>query len=58
MFQFREALLRRHKHLHERKKQSDGSSVGGSVARLPLIRSLADIGRSYSNAKSTHAPSR
>ncbi|XP_043192271.1 electrogenic sodium bicarbonate cotransporter 1-like isoform X14 [Amphibalanus amphitrite] len=49
--QFREALLRRHKHLHDRKKASDGSSVGGSVARLPLIRSLADIGRSYSNAK-------
>lgn len=49
--QFREALLRRHKHLHERNRKPKEEGTGSSVARLPLIRSLADIGRSYSTSK-------
>lgn len=41
----KEALLRRHRHQHERKhdKVDRGS-------RLPLIRSLADIGRNSSKS--------
>ncbi|KAG8247290.1 Sodium bicarbonate cotransporter 3 [Homalodisca vitripennis] len=40
----REILMQRHRHLHERRKES-------TMTRLPIIRSLADIGRSHSSAK-------
>lgn len=41
-----EALLKRHKHQHE-------FAAGGSKkSRLPLIRSLADIGKNHSSSKS------
>ncbi|XP_066906807.1 electroneutral sodium bicarbonate exchanger 1 isoform X4 [Halyomorpha halys] len=37
----REALLRRHRHQHERRKETN-------MSRLPIIRSLAEIGRNHS----------
>ena len=42
----REALLRRHRHLYEKNKEQN------SAAKLPIIRSLADIGRNYSTSRS------
>ncbi|CAG0895531.1 unnamed protein product [Darwinula stevensoni] len=44
----KDALLRRHRHQHERRKDNSTSNV----SRLPIIRSLAEIGRSYSPSKS------
>ena len=41
----REAQLRRHRHLYEKNKDN-------SAAKLPIIRSLADIGRNYSTSRS------
>lgn len=38
----KDALLRRHRHQHEKRNSS----------KLPLIRSLADIGRNHSSCKS------
>lgn len=38
------ALLRRHRHQHEKRNHN--------MSRLPLIRSLADIGRNHSSCKS------
>lgn len=44
----REALLRRHRHQHEREpKKKD------NMSRLPIIRNLAEIGRNHSSSKST-----
>ncbi|XP_065570769.1 sodium bicarbonate cotransporter 3-like isoform X3 [Artemia franciscana] len=43
--QVRDMLLKRHRHLYQKNKEN-------SAAKLPIIRSLADIGRSYST-KST-----
>ncbi|XP_014248076.1 sodium bicarbonate cotransporter 3 isoform X2 [Cimex lectularius] len=40
----RESILRRHRHQHERRKDSQ-------MSRLPIIRSLADIGRNHSSSK-------
>jgi len=45
----REALLRRHRHLYEKNKEN-------SAAKLPIIRSLADIGRNYSTSRSSSHP--
>lgn len=46
----KEALLRRHRHQHEKEaKKSKGES---NMSRLPIIRSLADIGKNHSTAKS------
>lgn len=42
----REALLRRHRHQHERRGQ------GNNMSRLPIIRSLAEIGKNHSSSKS------
>ncbi|XP_042866238.1 sodium-driven chloride bicarbonate exchanger-like isoform X4 [Penaeus japonicus] len=44
---FRDALLRRHKHLYEKQKHKEN----GNMSRLPLIRSLAEIGRNHSSSK-------
>jgi len=45
----RETLLRRHRHLYEKNKEH-------SAAKLPIIRSLADIGRNYSTSRNaSHA---
>nr|CAD7194034.1 unnamed protein product [Timema douglasi] len=43
----KEALLRRHRHQHERRKENGSHNI----SRLPLIRSLADIGRNHSSSK-------
>ncbi|XP_033608237.1 electrogenic sodium bicarbonate cotransporter 1 isoform X3 [Cryptotermes secundus] len=43
----REALLRRHRHQHERRKETSSSNM----SRLPIIRSLAEIGRNHSSSK-------
>ncbi|XP_068241628.1 electroneutral sodium bicarbonate exchanger 1 isoform X5 [Palaemon carinicauda] len=45
---FRDALLRKHKHLYEKQKHS---KENGNMSRLPLIRSLAEIGRNHSSSK-------
>lgn len=41
----RDALLRRHRHQHEQAKKNN-------MTKLPLIRSLADIGKNHSATKS------
>lgn len=41
----RDALLRKHRHQHEQVKKNN-------MSRLPLIRSLADIGKNHSTSKS------
>lgn len=44
----KEALLRRHRHQHEKEtKKSRESNIG----RLPLIRSLTEIGKNHSTVK-------
>ena len=40
----KDALLRRHRHQHERRHHGDSKN------RLPIIRSLADIGRNSSRS--------
>ncbi|XP_026321966.1 sodium bicarbonate cotransporter 3 isoform X3 [Hyposmocoma kahamanoa] len=40
----KEALLRRHRHQHERRNHNN-------MSKLPLIRSLADIGKNHSSCK-------
>ncbi|XP_045135614.1 sodium bicarbonate cotransporter 3-like isoform X9 [Portunus trituberculatus] len=47
---FKDALLRKHKHLYEKQKNS---KENGNMSRLPLIRSLAEIGRNHSSSKRT-----
>jgi sodium bicarbonate transporter 10 len=47
----KEALLRRHRHQHEKEMKKGGQSAV-NMSRLPIIRSLADIGRNHSTAKS------
>lgn len=49
--QVRDALLRRHRHQHEQARKRDGSTPSG-MSRLPIIRSLAEIGRNHSSSKS------
>ncbi|XP_076379692.1 na[+]-driven anion exchanger 1 isoform X9 [Megalopta genalis] len=44
----REALLVRHRHQHERRKDNN-------MSRLPIIRSLAEIGRNHSSSKTEFA---
>lgn len=53
----REALLRRHRHQHERedKKKKEG---GNNMSRLPIIRSLTEIGRNQSASKSLYSSKR
>lgn len=49
----KEALLRRHRHQHETKESMKrGGQSAVNMSRLPIIRSLADIGRNHSTAKS------
>lgn len=42
----KEALLRRHRHQHQQDRKKD------NMSRLPIIRSLADIGKNHSSSKS------
>jgi len=44
-FQVKEALLVRHRHQHERRRDNN-------MSKLPIIRSLAEIGRNHSSSKS------
>lgn len=46
--QVKDALLRKHRHQHQRRKEASSSNM----ARLPIIRSLAEIGRNHSSSKS------
>lgn len=49
----KEALLRRHRHQHETKESmKKGGQSSVNMSRLPIIRSLADIGKNHSSAKS------
>lgn len=48
----KEALLRRHRHQHEIQRGNKGGQSGVNINRLPIIRSLADIGKNHSSAKS------
>ncbi|XP_063240178.1 electroneutral sodium bicarbonate exchanger 1 [Bacillus rossius redtenbacheri] len=48
----KEALLRRHRHQHERRKENSSHNM----SRLPIIRSLAEIGRNYSSSKMDESP--
>jgi len=43
----RDVLVRRHRHQHERRKEPTASNM----SRLPIIRSLAEIGRNHSSTK-------
>ncbi|ODN05552.1 Sodium-driven chloride bicarbonate exchanger [Orchesella cincta] len=53
----REALLRRHRHLHEKSKSHHHNNSSSNMSRLPIIRSLAEIGKSHSSSKSnTNVP--
>ena len=45
----RETLLSRHRHQHEKRHRK--TEEGGSKLHLPIIRSLADIGKKYSEPK-------
>ncbi|KAL7044697.1 hypothetical protein ACKWTF_002028 [Chironomus riparius] len=53
----KEALLRRHRHQHEKEMKKGGPSTV-NMSRLPIIRSLADIGKNHSSAKikDDHSP--
>lgn len=44
----KDAILKKHRHQYE----GDKSSNGHNMSKLPLIRSLADIGRNHSSSKS------
>lgn len=46
----REALLRRHRHQHERERGKKNKE--NNMSRLPIIRSLTEIGRNQSASKS------
>lgn len=48
----REALLRRHRHLHEKSEKKHHNNASSNMSRLPIIRSLAEIGKSHSSSKS------
>lgn len=48
----REALLRRHRHQHEREGKNRNKE--NNMSRLPIIRSLTEIGRNQSASKSLY----
>lgn len=48
----KEAILKRHRHLHESKSKKHGDGSSSNMSRLPLIRSLAEIGKNHSTSKS------
>ena len=52
-FQVKMAMLKKHRHQFEGiKKQVGESGSGTNLSKLPIIRSLADIGRTHSSSKS------
>lgn len=53
--QVKAAMLKKHRHQFEgMKKQHAENGIGSDMSKLPLIRSLADIGKTHSSAKSKH----
>jgi len=51
--QVKAAMLKKHRHQFEGiKKQSNENGSGSNMTKLPLIRSLADIGKTHSSSKS------
>ncbi|KAK3922445.1 Sodium bicarbonate cotransporter 3 [Frankliniella fusca] len=50
----RETLLRRHRHQHQRRRENSATNM----TRLPIIRSLAEIGRNHSTSKSEYLRTR
>jgi sodium bicarbonate transporter 10 len=51
--QVKAAILKRHRHQFEGlKKQGNENGSGNNMAKLPIIRSLADIGKVHSSSKS------
>ena len=53
--QVKAAMLKKHRHQFEgMKKQHPENGIGSDMSKLPLIRSLADIGKTHSSAKSKH----
>ncbi|EEB11139.1 sodium-driven chloride bicarbonate exchanger, putative [Pediculus humanus corporis] len=49
----KEVLLRRHRHQHEQRRRDNSST---NMSRLPIIRSLAEIGRNHSSSKKKQQP--
>ncbi|XP_071744280.1 electroneutral sodium bicarbonate exchanger 1 isoform X33 [Lepeophtheirus salmonis] len=47
----KDAILKKHRHQYESSKKNDGSA--SNMSKLPIIRSLAEIGRNHSSSKST-----
>ena len=53
LLQVKAAMLKKHRHQFEgMKKAHPENGIGSDMSKLPLIRSLADIGRTHSSAKS------
>jgi sodium bicarbonate transporter 10 len=53
LFQVKAAMLKKHRHQFEGiKKQSGENGSGSNMSKLPIIRSLADIGKNHSSTKS------
>jgi len=59
----KDAILKKHRHQYEGEKEKKhhhhhhSDSSGGGMSKLPLIRSLAEIGRNHSSSKSAnHMP--
>ncbi len=52
----KDAIMKRHRHQFEGNKKKDGHGHGhessSNMSKLPLIRSLAEIGRNHSSSKS------
>lgn len=47
----KDAILKKHRHQYEGEKEKSHSS-SHNMSKLPLIRSLAEIGRNHSSSKS------
>lgn len=53
----KDAILKRHRHQYEsnhkdKKHEGSSSNMTSNMSKLPLIRSLAEIGRNHSSSKS------
>ena len=52
-FQVKVAMLKKHRHQFEGiKKQAGENGSSSNMSKLPIIRSLADIGKTHSSSKS------
>ena len=50
----KDAILKKHRHQYEGEKHKDHNHSQHSMSKLPLIRSLAEIGRNHSSSKSEY----